>query len=107
MAKLDAAIGKHPADEKPTVAVVRAALAAEKRDPVPLSSTHHTLYGGFERILFGHRPIQRVAIAVIVIVSRRAAAELLAHEHVANAAAGQCGLERVAVELRRVARVRV
>lgn len=107
MTKLDASIGEHLADEKPTVAVVRVALAAHQSNPMPARTVGQARRSGPERLLLGHRSVQGVAVGVVVVLVRGTAAELLAHEEVADTATRHLSLERITVEVRRVARVRV
>ena len=106
MAQLDAAIRKYLSHEQTSVAVLRISLAADQRDPVLGSPVEEALDRGLERLLLGHRPIQRVPLGVVVLLAVRAPAERFAQEQVVEPAATELGVELLAVEVGRKPRVR-
>jgi hypothetical protein len=106
MPKFDSSVGKNLANEQPTVTVVWVSLAADQGDAIATRTLDETLDGSRKRLLFGHRSVQGVALSVIVILTCGPPPELLAQEQITHPALSHRGLELIAVEVRRVARVR-
>jgi hypothetical protein len=105
MPKFDSSIRQNLADEQPTVAIVRIPLAAHQGDAVAMRAVDQALDSCLERLLFGHRSVQRTTLGIVVLLVRRATPQLLSEEEIANAALSHRRLELVAVEVRRKARV--
>ena len=85
----------------------RVALTAHQSDPMLACAVDEARDGPSERVLSGHRLIQRMALRVIVILAGRSAAEVIAEEEVAHALIAHRRFELVAVEVRRETRVRI
>jgi hypothetical protein len=107
MPKLDSSVGQHLPDEQPPVAVLRISLAADEANPMALRPVDEPLDRRLEGLLFGHRPIESMAVGVVVLIARRPATQLLSEEQIADAMPGERRLELVAVEVWRETRVRV
>jgi len=72
MPKFDSSVRQNLANEKPTVAIVRIPLAAHQGDAVAMRAVDQALYSYLERLLFGHRPVQRMTLGIVVLLVRRA-----------------------------------
>jgi hypothetical protein len=106
MPKFDSLVGQDLADEQPPMAVARVSLAAEQSDAVALRAGDEALERDRKRPFFGHRPVQGVAFRVVVLLSGRAASELVPEEQIAHSLPTHRRLDLVAVEMWRETRAR-
>lgn len=83
------------------------ALAAHQSDSMLACAVDQARDRPYERVLSGHRLIQRMAVRVIVILAGGSAAEVIAEEEVAHALIAHRRFELVAIEVRRETRVRI
>ncbi len=102
-----AASGQDSADEQTPMAMRGIGLAAHERDAVFGGPLEQALQARLKTGPFGHRAVERVAGYVVVLIPSGATAELSTEKHVAAAARGQPGSQRLAVEVRRDPRVRI
>lgn len=93
------------AHQKSAMALVWLPAAAQQRDATLGRSAQNPVDGLAECGLGGHPVIQGMAVGVELIFTLGTPAERRAEERVANAAPLDRGLQLVAVEMRRVARV--
>jgi hypothetical protein len=77
MPKFDSSVRQNLANEQPAVAIVRISLAAHQGDAVAMRAIDQALDSCLERLLFGHRPVQRMTLGIVVLLVRRATPQLL------------------------------
>jgi hypothetical protein len=88
------------------MAVARVSLAAEQSDAMALRAGDETLDRNRKRPPLGHRSVEGVAFRVVVLLSGRAASELVSEEQIAHSPPIHRRLDLVAVEMWRETRVR-
>jgi hypothetical protein len=99
-------LSEYPTDEQASMAVVRVALAANKRETVGACSVDHPFDRRAERRFLRHGAVQRVALVVVVGLAGRTPTEFLAEEQVAHPVLSDGGLKLLAIEMRGEPRVR-
>lgn len=107
VAQLCPVLAQNLPDEQTPMAILRLAAAAHQAEPVRDGATQDALDASLEGREGGHRRIERVPVGVVVVIVVRTAAERIAQEEVADAAMAEEAIKLLAVEMRRVARVRV
>src|SRR6185436_5131706 len=104
MAHARAAFLERAADQQAAVAGERIALGAHQRNPIGLRPLDDALEALGERRRLRHLLVVRDAVR-IELAFRRPAAELPAEEHVGDPGTAEVVAQRIAVELRRMARI--
>jgi hypothetical protein len=106
MPKFNSSVSEDLTNEEPTVAIMWVSLAADQGDAVAARSLKEALDGSREGLPFGHRTVERMALGVVMILTCGPPSKLLPQEQIAHPTLSHRDLKLVAVEVRRVARVR-
>jgi hypothetical protein len=100
MPKFHSSVCQDLSDEQASVTVTRISLAAQQRDPMVSGSTDEALDSTLERLHFRHRPVQRVALVIVVLIADRTPSKLLPEEEIANSPPPHRHLDLLPIEMR-------